>query len=185
MEQFADIGRWGNVQTKHEETVYKYWLEMPQDKWENGARNHLKTTKNVRAAMRWVDHVQALRQTYIPAQPYRPIRVRRYGNLDADYLLLEDMLEEPEKYGNEIQELMDEIVGKLMSSPKAWRVNALIRREQQKQAIPKLIKFQALWRGHRARCSAHWTSCANCLCHKVSIYGSADRSVCEDCFYQP
>jgi hypothetical protein len=185
MEQFADIGRWGNVQTKHEETVYKYWLEMPQEKWENGARNHLKTTKNVRAAMRWVDHVQALRQTYIPAQPYRPIRVRRYGNLDADYLLLEDMLEEPEKYGNEIQELMDDIVGKLMSSPKAWRVNALIRREQQKQAIPKLIKFQALWRGHRVRCEAHWTSCANCLCHKVSIYGSADRSVCEDCYYLP
>ena len=181
MNSFDNLGRWGNHQVAYEEEKYKFWLDMTQERWENGARNHLKTSKNVRAAMRWVDHVQALRQTYVPAQQYRPIRVRRFGNLDADYLLLEDMLEEPEKYGNEIQELMDDIVAKLMNSPKAWRVNAIILREQQKQIIPTLIKFQALWRGHHVRCSAHWTSCANCLRHTVSIYGPPDRRVCRHC----
>ena len=176
--------KWGNYMYEHDQVTYKFYLNLTQEAWEAGALHHIKNAKSVRGAMRWVDFIQGLRKLYGP--PLAPVVAKPKPVLDAlqqDFLLWKDMTDEPWKYDpEEIAELED----RLMQTSKAWRLRAeYLRRNEAEIRLQGLIQFQALVRGHQARCKAPWTSCAHCLGHCISIWHVGDeRTVCEDCYNQ-
>jgi hypothetical protein len=184
--------RWGDFQTKEDERLNHRWVAMPEDRWQDYTRRQIRYAKNVSAAVRWVNRMTTKREQYIPTQPFYPIRVVEHEPLHTDFLTLEDMADEPWKYGDDVFETI-ELEEKLNKTPKAWRVHALWLRKAKEdektlyeECIPKLVKFQALVRGHQTRCRNGWTSCAHCLCHRVSTWwaGDEERPVCEECYNQ-
>jgi hypothetical protein len=192
-----EIGRWGDYQVEEDERVNHRWLAMPEERWQEYCRRQIRYAKNVNAAMRWVDRMNTKRRAYIPAQPTPdPIRYTTHEPLHVKFLVLQDYVDEPWKYGDEVCETIA-LEEELKQTPKAWRVHAmwLRKEEEEKQqeekdaearAYESIVKFQALVRGHQTRCRNGWTSCAHCLCHRVSTWWAGDetRPVCEDCYNQ-
>lgn len=189
--------RWGDFQVKEDERAIHRWLAMPEDRWQDYTRRQIRYAKNVSAAVRWVNRITTKREQYIPEQPVPdPIRRVEHEPLHTDFLTLQDMADEPWKYGDDVFETL-ELEEKINKTPKAWRVHALWLRKAQDdanedektvygRAVVGMIKFQALVRGHQTRCRNGWTSCAHCLCHRVSTWlaGDEERPVCEDCYNQ-
>jgi hypothetical protein len=197
--QFEIEGSWGDYQMEEEMRVNSRWLGMADEKWEDYARRQIRYAKNVNAAMRWVDRMSNMRKTHFHPQPKcesSPIKRVQHEPLHTKFLVLQDMVDEPWKYGDDVCETLA-LEEELMKTPKAWRVHAMWinwaeeeKEEQNKyqeiRSMSALIKFQALVRGHQTRCRNGWTSCAHCLCHRVSTWwaGDEERPVCEECYNQ-
>lgn len=164
------LGAWGTLVQRDLDMRDKYFLELPQQAWEDLARRHLQQAKNVRAAMRWLDMIDGRRQMYIKPTFHNAIEQRVY----SDLALYKDLNDEAGKYGSDAEELLPQLEAAIMATPKAWRLNAYKVEQQDKAELPgknkAAAKIQAAWRGHVVRDECEWTTCAWCMCHGVSTY---------------
>lgn len=194
---------WGLLVMSEQEAHYRQLLEMSEVEWVAWSGAYIKKSKHVRKAIRFVSRVAGMRDSYVT----HAMRMTHYKvaseteSLQVDMNLLRDMVDEPEKYGDDIAEAL-ELEQQLLQTRKAWRVNYMwVRKEQEVCDAPARViqtaykqhkinqkniaatKIQAAWRGFETRCEQRWTDCARCLCHRVSYWmiGGPD-GVCEDCY---
>lgn len=118
---------------------------------------------------------------------------------NVGYGMWKDMVEEPWKYGDDIEDWLD-LDAELREAPGRWRIDAYWLREQQKRDWERLdamiqkawndylarremkvVKIQALWRGHSARNKILWRDCCMCLAHHVSPIKTEIGFMCQKC----
>lgn len=119
--------------------------------------------------------------------------------MNVKFTLWRDMVEEPWKYGDEIEDWLA-LDDELRAGPGRWRVDAYWRREQQAvdwanlkylldQAWYKFLtrkerfatRIQALWRGHSVRQRIPWRDCCMCLAHHISPIETEVGYMCRKC----
>lgn len=184
---------WGKLVLEEQERRYLPLLQMDTEVWTQWARHCVQTSPNPRKVIPFLDFIESLRRLYISPAMRIPTPPPTPDTLQLDMDLLEHMVDEPEKYGDDIVEAL-ELEQQLLQTRKAWRVRAMwIRKEDEERDAKALAceqtkyiaatKIQAVWRGFETRCSQRWTDCARCLCHRVSYWmiGGPD-GVCEDCY---
>lgn len=199
---------WGLLVIREQELRYQNLLEMTDAEWETWARDFITKSKHVRRSIRFVNRIAGMRAIYITnamRMIHYTIRPSETDPLQVDMNLLRDMVDEPEKYGDDIAEAL-ELEQRLSQTRKAWRVHYMWVRKQQEDPVCQraarvfqaaykqfkinkkmraATKIQAAWRGFETRCNQRWTDCARCLCHRVSYWmiGGPD-AVCQDCYYE-
>lgn len=195
---------WGLLVIHDQEKHYRQLLEFSDLEWATWSRDYIRKSKHVRKAIRFVNRITSMRQEYITNAMraiHYTIRPSETDPLQVDMNLLRDMVDEPEKYGDDIAEAL-ELEQQLLQTRKAWRVHYMwVRKEQEERDAPARViqtaykqykinqkmraatKIQTAWRGFETRCNQRWTDCARCLCHRVSYWmiGGPD-AVCEDCY---
>ena len=128
-----------------------------------------------------IDAVRAVKQ--------QPKQATSLPNYWAEYRMWLDMVNEPEKYGEDIDCFM-ELDEHLTASNARWRLNAEWLRqeaafeeaEECRKVLEAAIKIQAAFRGHLVRDTQVCLNCEHCLAHTVSPYTVSGEHVCAACY---
>lgn len=161
-------------------------LTMSDADWWVYLRDYINTFRGeIIKALIWVDTIDKMRQR----RKCRSDVCQILSDPEEEKLnLWRDMVTEPEKYGDDIVEVL-ELEKELMEGPKRWRVAAFWHRLQAESDLMELkrigtdsaVKIQAAWRGHQVRDTQEKLNCGCCLARKISPYRSGNMWVCYDC----
>ena len=172
------MASWGDMMLDEDRAV----LTMTNADWWVYLRTYINTFKGpVIKAMIWVDKVDKMRARLSS----RTDVCRALPDPEEDmYRLWLNMVSEPEKYGDDIGDVL-EMEKELMLTSKRWRVAAYWSRAQyalnDAKEEEQATKIQAAWRGHLVRDSQEKLNCGFCLARKISPCYYDGNWICYEC----
>lgn len=171
-----------------EEEARAYRLERMTDaQWKQEAKRIIATWRgDLRDCLTMLDRMEAQRAAAVQTQSVVVPYVRTQW--DRDFALWRDMVDEPEKYGDDIVEWL-ELDAKLRTQPGHWRLNAYwfekdaeleakLAEEAQEKAATRI---QAWVRGHQVRNGSVFRDCCMCLAHRVCPLQTDVGMMCRAC----
>ena len=174
------MASWGDMMLDEDRKV----LTMTNADWWVYLREYINTyqpRRDVIKAMIWVDKVDKMRARLQCCTDV----CRALPDPEEDmYRLWLNMVSEPEKYGDDIVDVL-EMEKKLMLTSKRWRVAAYWSRAQyalnDAEEEAQATKIQAAWRGHQVRDTQEKLNCGFCLARKISPCYYNGNWICYDC----
>lgn len=174
---------WFDIMEKEDDMGYL--LRMNAEEWKDEAKRIMRNwTGDLRACMVRLEKVDNLRREVTPeADVPAPARTE----FDVNFAIWRDMLEEPEKYGDDIAEWVN-IHDTLMAGPGRWRLGAYWVRFDERRRAPMednaATRIQAAVRGHLAREKMPFRDCAMCLSHTTCAHNTEVGAICSGCVEQ-
>ena len=184
------MSSWYDMIVCEEEARASRLERMTEAQWKQEAKRIIATwTGDLRDCLNTLDRMEAERAVVAPvvtvAVPY--VRTAR----DVMFAMWRDMVEEPEKYGDDIAQWL-ELDANLRIQPGHWRLNAYwyqkdaeleakMAEEAREQAATRI---QALVRGHQVRTSNLFHDCCMCLSHRICPLKTEVGMMCRECAEQ-
>lgn len=176
---------WGDMLYEDEQNRRLAFLRMPRPEWlacVNAYFNRLRGNGSALiGALAWFQQMEAQRAAFNTPAPVPVV-----DDDTRNWRVWKDMVEEPEKYGEDIGQWI-ELDEEVRRGPKRWRVDAhwnnVVRQIEEGQTMAA-TRIQSLWRGHVARTvMAERFNCGRCLTHVAcSAYLEDDNMyVCREC----
>ena len=177
---------WGDMLYDEQQNRKLALLRMPEPEWLACVNAYFTSLRgngrSLVSALAWANGIATERAEFQSPKP----TAMAMTEAERDWRVWQDMVDEPQKYGTDIQEwfALDEAV---RTGPKRWRVDAFWYgkvREVEELEAAAATKIQALWNGYVARTVlAHRFTCARCLCHGVCTvpWTEPDSWICSAC----
>lgn len=182
---------WGDYMLNYDNR----FVHMSDQEWAACVQHNIKKCRELRNLIRWSEDIDKKRAAL------KKSRTIIHEEIDDDERMFrtwKDMVNEPEKYGDDITEVL-ELEEKLLKTSKRWRVEAHWFQLQQEQddkdwehvkmllsnAVEKYndrmaTRIQALVRGYQTRVKlGEYLNCEQCLAHCVCA-----QKVCNACLYE-
>lgn len=167
------------------------YTEMEEADWSEFKNElYVNTKGSLLGVIGWVEHISKLRA--LKSAPKK--QAEDMPSYWGEYRMWLDMVNEPEKYGDDIVEFT-ELDEKLAVSNARWRLNAewlrkdadLIAEEESRMVVEAAVMMQALFRGHRARIHiGERFNCGMCLKHQPCFNENKGVWMCDSCYqWQP
>ena len=189
------VGTWDTNATWYDIMVPRdadaHYTEMEEADWDEFKNELYVTTKgSLLGVIGWVEHISKMRA--LKSAPKREMEDKpAYW---SEFRMWLDMVNEPEKYGDDIIEFT-ELDTKLAASQGRWRLHAeWLKKDAELKASEVLEKekdaavmMQALFRGHQARIHmGERLNCGMCLKHQPCFNMNNGTWMCDACFeWQP
>jgi hypothetical protein len=164
--------KWGDYLLEEETSRDRQYIELSEEEWKTVVRQQIKACKtDVRHVLNWAVSVERKRHEWLPSH----MVITEAGDPnDASLRLFRDMVNEPEKYGDDITEVL-ELEEELMRGPKRWRVGAFWLEKEDQQKIAEAERrvadaattIESAIRGHLARNKMKFRDCYLCLSHRI------------------
>lgn len=164
--------KWGDYLLNEETCRDRHYTELPEAEWKAVVQAKMKACKtDLRHVMNWVQAVEHKRRDWLPS--HMVVSEPEDPN-DVNLRLFRNMVNEPWKYGDDIEEVLV-LEEELLRGPKRWRVGAFWlekeaqqkkEEEEQKMADAATV-IEAAVRGHLARHKMKFRDCYLCLSHRI------------------
>ncbi len=177
---------WFDMIVAEEEARANRLGRMTDAQWKQEAKNIIATWRgDLRDCLNTLDRMEAEREKAKAATVPSP-HVRT--EWERDFALWRDMVDEPEKYGDDIVEWL-ELDAKLRAQSGHWRLNAYwfekdaeVEAKQAEEARETAAtRIQALVRGHQSRNGSMFRDCCMCLAHRICPLKTDVGMMCRAC----
>lgn len=172
---------WFDLMAGEEQAETSRILRMNVAEWENEEQHILKTWNgDIRECLNYLNEMNRLREQVTVSPVKQEIRTQ----FQRDFALWRDMLEEPEKYGDDITDWL-ELNDNLMSGTGRWRVDAFYTLHEVRQELARrnhaATIIQAAVRGHQSRNRLPIRDCSMCLAHRICPLETDVGRICTEC----
>lgn len=183
--------------TEHDGAQEGNILRLTDEEWKIEGRRILSGwTGDLRVCINFLNQMDKKRAE-LPVPVEKPIT-----QFDIDFSIWKDMIEEPEKYGDDIVEWL-ELDDKLAAGSGRWRTGAYWCQAQQEKDTKEwnrvmmlltnamdeyknrmATRIQSAIRGHITRNNQSFRDCCMCLSHRISPLTTDVGSMCHGCAKQ-
>jgi hypothetical protein len=172
---------WFDLMSEEEQTETSRILRMNVAEWKNEGQHILKTwTGDLRQCLEYLNDMDKLRAEVTVSATKQEDRTEFQSN----FALWRDMLEEPEKYGDDITDWLH-LNDTLMSGPGRWRVDAFYTLHEMREQVARRNQaatvIQAAVRGHQSRNHLPIRDCCMCLAHRICPFQTDVGRMCVEC----